>query len=251
MIEPGIAKPVDHGARERHGCVGGQVRGGHDLFEQDVPQEGAQPGMLGCLPHRPHAREQRERRGRGVRAVQEAQLAFAIESDVGRDDYRIGGGVDRKRRPQLGGIGLDRPEGVRFRDGEECVAVPEPLLEGRAHVCGRHARRDPIHERGAEPHPGPEPLAELGPVLASIGEVVDHGGEARTVLVYQLGGDDEHGRTVGQADEPRMQEVRQPGGEAGVRAKARLRDVTHDHLQLRPRHEIAHGRPLGVRYQCA
>src|SRR2546426_4970853 len=32
-------------------------------------------------------------------------------------------------------------------------------------------------------------------------------------LVYQLGGDDEHGRTVGQADEPRIQEVRQPGGE--------------------------------------
>src|SRR6266550_3077621 len=74
--------------------------------------------------------------------------------------------------------------------------------ESGAYVPGRRARRDPVHERGAEPHPGPEPHAELTPPLESVGQAVDHRGEARPVVVYQLGGDDVHGRAIGQAHEP-------------------------------------------------
>ena len=246
MIQPGIAKPVDHGCRERQPRVPRKVRGGCDLLEQDVPQKGAQPRVFGCLTHRPHAREQRERRGRGVRTVQEPQLALSVEADVGSDDHRLGEDVDRERRPQGGGIGLDRPEGVRLCDGEERVGVAMTLLECRAHIPGRRARRDPVHERGAEPHAPPQPLAELRPLRESPGQAVDHGGEARPVVVYQLGGDDEQRRAVGQAHEARLQQVRQPVGEARVRAKARLRHVAHDHLQLRPRNHVAHGGPLGV-----
>src|SRR2546428_9670543 len=51
--------------------------------------------------------------------------------------------VDCKNRSQLGRIGLDRPEGVRFRDGEECVAVPELLLErSEEHTSELQSRSD-------------------------------------------------------------------------------------------------------------
>src|SRR5882762_10228627 len=246
VIQPRIAEPLDHVGREAECRVGGQVSRRHDLLEQDVTDIRAQAGMLRGLAHRPHAREERERRGRGVRAVQQPQFAVSVEPDVAREDHRLGEDIDGKRRPQFGGVRLDGPERVRLSDGEQGVAVPEPLLERSAHVRGGHAGGDPIHERGTEPHPSPQPLAEFRPASETAGQGLHHRGEPWPVVVHQLGGDHEHGRTVRQALETRVQQIGQPRREARLRAKPRLGHVAHDHLQLRSRDEVAHRWPLGV-----
>ena len=251
MLEPGIPEPVQHGPRERLRRLGGKVRRGDDLREQDVPQEGAESRMLGRLADRTHACQERERRRHAVRPVQEAQLALPVEGNVRGEDHGLRGHVDRKRAAQRLRVGFDRPEAMRLGHREERVGVTEAPLERRARVRRRRARRDPVHQRGAEPDAPREPVAELGPSLQPVREATDHRREALPVGIHELGRDHEERGPVGEPLEARVQEVREFGRKPRVRPEARFRHVADDRLQLGPRNHLAHRRPLRIRDERA
>ena len=201
--------------------------------------------MLRRLAHRGHACEQGQRREGGVGAVQQAQLALAVQADVGGEHDRVGGGgVDRERRPQRGRLSLDGPQGIRLGNGEQLVRVAELRLQRGARVGRRAAGSDTVHERRAEVDVGREPRAKA--IAAMRRQLIDHGGEARPVVGDELGGDDVQRRAVGQPLEARVQHVGQPGRETTLQPEPGFGHVADDHLQLGLGDGGAHRRPLRV-----